>query len=106
MREALWRSRLADGWSSCLVSSSGGGVCDGRPEQRLPEGHPQREPAGGLQLLLLPLCLLLGFALRHDDSHQLVQVSPVHPGVGQAARATPPSFQYGGPFISMELRAR
>lgn len=59
-----------------LVSSSRGGFCHRRREQRLPEGDPQREPKGGIQLLLLPLRLLLGFTVRHDDPHQLVQVRP------------------------------
>lgn len=91
-------ARLEPDWPAVglpvFFSPSGGGVCDGRPEQGLPEGHPQREPAGGLQLLLLPLCLLLGFALRHDDSHQLVQVSPVHPGRPRPPASSTPTYLF------------
>lgn len=59
--------------SVCGVSR--GGVCDWRRYQGLPEGDSQREPESGLQLLLLPLRLLPGLALRHDDPNQLVQVN-------------------------------
>lgn len=56
---------------SCF--SSGGGDHRGG-EQRSPESAAERDSQSGLQLLLLPLCVFLSVALRHDDAHQLVQV--------------------------------
>ena len=39
------------------------------------EGVGQRGGGRGLQLQLLPLHAVPGLSLRHDDPHQLVQVS-------------------------------
>lgn len=65
--EVVCRPELWD-ISEC-VFFSWRGVWDWRREQRLSEGYSQRDAESGLQLLLLPFCLLLGLAVCHDDSH-------------------------------------
>ena len=49
--------------------SSWRGVCDWWRQQRLSEGYSQWDAESGIQLLLLPLRLLLGLAVCHDDPH-------------------------------------